>query len=367
MHDEEEVKYWLALRLIGDLTNGEIRSLIERFSSPREVFSASKADLREILKNKVEKADEIANFKNWGEAEREWERLKCHEARIVTFRDPDFPGLLTNIDNYPPFLYVKGRLDRGDINIAIVGSRRASGYGLIAAENFARGLALAGLTVVSGLARGIDAAAHRGALSARGRTIAVLGSGLDIIYPPENRALYSSISQSGALVTEYPFGTPPRAKNFPFRNRLISGMSWGVVVVEAGEKSGSLITARLAAEQGRAVFAVPGDINSPLSRGVHRLLKEGATLVEGVSDILEEIRPQLGSPREMRDGEEKSEINVVGAEANILNLIGSKPVHGDLLIEQAGLPPGEVMSILLTLEFKGLVQQLPGKYYRRMG
>ncbi|MCX7983032.1 MAG: DNA-processing protein DprA [Syntrophales bacterium] len=361
----EEVTYWIALKLMGSLSNGEIRSLIDNFSSPQAVFEATKEDLCRILGRNLKAVEDILCFNQWEEAKKEGEKMKAHGAKIITYLDPEFPELLKNIHDCPPFLYVKGDLKKEDINIALVGSRRASSYGIITAENLARGLALAGITIVSGLARGVDAAAHRGAIAARGRTIAVLGSGLDFVYPPENKSLFAAVAQSGALVTEYPFGTPPRAKNFPVRNRLISGMSWGVVVVEAGEKSGSLITARLAAEQGRYVFAVPGDINSPLSRGTHQLLKEGATLIEKVEDIFEEISPQIRSikPSIVRKEELPTEANE--KEALLLSLIGSRPIHGDMLIQETGLSAGDVMSILLTLELKGLITQLPGKYYQR--
>lgn len=366
MYREEEVKYWLALKMIAGLNSREIRFLVDRFEKPEAIFEESKSALRYFLKHNEEAIECLRNFNKWDEVEKEMKRLNENKAEIVTFRDPNFPALLKNIQDGPVFLYVKGHLREDDLNIALVGSRRASSYGIITAENLARGLALAGFTIVSGMARGIDAAAHRGAISARGRTIAVLGCGLDVIYPPENRSLYEAIAQSGAVVTEYAFGTPPHARNFPFRNRLISGMSWGVVVVEASEKSGSLITARLAAEQGRTVFAVPGEINSPLSRGTHLLLKEGATLIESVEDILEDIRPQVTPTISVPKEKPVSSVNIKEAEGRLLDLIGPKPVHGDELIKETGLPAGEVMGLLLSLELKGLIQQLPGKYYRRM-
>ena len=198
-----------------------------------------------------------------------------------------------NIYDRPAFLYVRGNLNKDDINIAVVGSRQASTYGKYTTEKISRELALKGLTIVSGMARGLDSAAHRGALTAHGRTVAVLGSGLDVIYPPENKKLFADIIQNGAVISEFPLGTPPRSTNFPARNRIISGMSYGVVIVEAGEKSGSLITARLALEQGREVFAVPGSIDTAGSRGTNKLIKQGAKLIENVDDILEEILPQL--------------------------------------------------------------------------
>ena len=200
---------------------------------------------------------------------------------------------LLNIYDRPVFFYVLGRLDKEDVPLAIVGSRNASTYGRYTTDRISRELALRGITIVSGMARGIDSCAHRGALAAKGRTIAVLGSGLDVIYPPENKKLFAAISSNGAVISEFPLGTQPLSYNFPARNRIISGLSYGVVVVEAGEKSGSLITAKLAMEQGREVFAIPGTIDSASSRGTNSLIKQGAKLIENIDDILEDILPQL--------------------------------------------------------------------------
>jgi len=362
---EIEEKYCLALKMGVGLTNKDIITLVDAFGSPGKIFEAESKDLAAVLKGRGKLAERIASFRNWETIEREGEKVRNYNAKIVTYWDDAFPSLLKNIHDCPAFLYVRGNLEPEEINIALVGSRRASSYGLLTTENFSRDLSLAGFTVVSGLARGIDAAAHRGALAMKGRTIAVLGSGLDVIYPPEHQKLYEAIVESGAVISEFPFGTPPRACNFPYRNRLISGMSWGVVIVEASEKSGSLITARLAAEQGRTVFAVPGEIHSPLSRGTHWLLREGATLVEKAEDIIEELKPQVT----VKIRKEKQDITphegLTGKERQILSLIGTNPVHGDVLIQNSGLPAGEVMGSLLTLELKGLIRQLPGKYYRR--
>ena len=212
---------------------------------------------------------------------------------VVTCLDELYPHNLLNIYDRPAFFYVLGRLDNEDVPLAIVGSRNASTYGRYTTDRISRELALRGITIVSGMARGIDSCAHRGALAAKGRTIAVLGSGLDVIYPPENKKLFDAISSNGAVISEFPLGTQPLSYNFPARNRIISGLSYGVVVVEAGEKSGSLITAKLAMEQGREVFAIPGAIDSASSRGTNSLIKQGAKLVENIDDILEDILPQL--------------------------------------------------------------------------
>ena len=272
--------------------------------------------------------------------------------------------------------------------MAIVGSRLASVYGRYVTEKISRELALKGITVVSGLARGIDAAAHRGALAGKGRTIAVLGCGLDVVYPPENEELAQAVAAHGALVTEFPFGTPPNAPNFPSRNRIISGLSLGVVVVEAGEKSGSLITARIAAEQGRSVFAVPGAIEAAGSRGTNRLIKQGAKLIENVEDILEEILPQAAMPPAVRrmpsrhpsagwaparsgiidSSPARREIAGLGdPEQKLLLLIPHDPVGIDQLITASGLTAQEVLNSLLVLELGGFIRQLPGKHVYSQG
>jgi DNA processing protein len=316
-------------------------------------------------------------------AEREIERARKLQVSIVTCQDPTYPGNLLNIYDYPPLLYVKGSLKPEEVCVAVVGSRLASVYGRYTTERISRELALQGITIVSGLARGIDAAAHRGALAGKGRTIAVLGCGLDIIYPPENEGLAGTGASQGALVTEFPFGTPPNAPNFPSRNRIISGISLGVVVVEAGEKSGSLITARIAAEQGRSVFAVPGEIGAAGSRGTHRLIKQGAMLIENVDDILEEILPQAAmspsasnrllppsQPEAATPAPVEKDVlpakNIPGlgdTEQKLLTLIPARPVDVDLLITSSGLTAQEVLNALLILELRGLIRQMPGKQF----
>jgi DNA processing protein len=255
----------------------------------------------------------------------------------------------------------------------------ASAHGLFTTERLCRELALQGVTIVSGMARGIDSAAHRGALAGRGRTIAVLGCGLDIIYPPENAKLLSDIAANGAVISEFPFGAPPNAPNFPARNRIISGISLGVVVVEAGEKSGSLITARIALEQGREVFAVPGSIDVSGSRGTNKLIKQGAKLIENIDDILEEILPQAGrmpvsakthASRDCADvhpakRETVPDRQFTENEKAVWQVISQKPVHIDQIITSTGRTAAEVLSSLLSLELKGVIEQKPGKIYVR--
>ncbi len=388
MMDDEELKYWIALRAVQDVGCVGFKALLAAFSSPRAVFSAPAGMLRTVPGIGAKTADHIRSFSDWAMAEKEVSQAGQLGVDLVTCEDPRYPRNLLNIYDYPPFLYVRGSLSAAEVCIAIVGSRLASTYGRYVTEKLSRELALMGITVVSGLARGIDAAAHRGALAGKGRTLAVLGCGLDIVYPPENRELADSVAASGALVTEFPFQTPPNAPNFPSRNRIISGISFGVVVVEAGEKSGSLITARIAAEQGRSVFAVPGAIEAAGSRGTNRLIKQGAKLVEDVGDIVEEILPQAGLPPVMpgapanapsaetkdarQEGAEERAgassphrlAGLTGAEGTLLPLITQEPVSVDDLIAASGLTAQEVLNGLLVLELRGLIRQLPGKMFQ---
>jgi DNA processing protein len=383
--DEETLKYWIALKAVEEVGCGGFRTLLKAFSSPKAVFSTSEQHLKMVPGIGLKTAANIRAFSNWGMAEREVALAAKLGIAIVTYEDPLYPKNLLNIYDYPPFLYVKGSLCPGETPVAMVGSRLASAYGRYTTESLSRQLALKGITIVSGLARGIDASAHRGAIAGKGRTIAVLGCGLDVIYPQENEKLADDISAHGALVTEFSFGTPPNAPNFPSRNRIISGISFGVVVVEAGEKSGSLITARLAAEQGRSVFAVPGAIGTSGSRGTHRLIKQGAKLVENVEDILEEILPQAGcipslseKPLQMPMPDSKQFDGQTGTvspaadveglaekERNIFALMTQMPIEVDTLITASGLSPQEILNALLILELRGLIRQLPGKMFVR--
>src|SRR5438552_3619952 len=301
---------------------------------------------------------------------------KAQDHITIALGDERYPELLRAIYDPPAVLYCDGSVEPGDRQVvAIVGSRQATPYGLRITETLAGELSALGFTILSGFARGIDAAAHRAALAAGGRTIAVLGCGLDVDYPPGHASLHAEIAGSGAVLTEFAPGTPPRATNFPRRNRIISGLALGVVVVEAADDSGSLITARLALEQGREVFAVPGPIDVPTSQGPHGLLKQGATLVEMVDDIVEEVLPQLETMRtplsqdSMVTGSGKRRSfapkppDLSSEEQVVLRVIGREPSHLDDLTEQSHLPAAEVARILLGLELKALVHQLPGQQY----
>ena len=280
----------------------------------------------------------------------------------ISITSEEYPKRLKNIYGPPPLLYVRGEIIPDDeIAVAVVGSRKASVYGLQTCEKLAYELASRGVTIVSGLARGIDSAAHRGALKAGGRTIAVFGCGINRIYPAENKALASQIEKNGALVSELPGETRPERFNFPKRNRIISGLSLGTVVVEAAKKSGSLITAACALEQGREVFAVPGKINSGTSAGVHGLIKDGAKLIDGVDDIIEELNLTLEPLR--AKNEDIKNIKLEGVESRIYSILSDDPKYIDEITKETELLPKEVSSTLLKLQLKKLVKELPGKLY----
>jgi DNA processing protein len=375
----QNLKYWVALKWVEGVGNVGFKALLEAFGTPQKVFEAPLSMIKAVPGIGDKTARQIKAFKDWKKVEKELECADRTGVSIVTSQDPLYPSQLLSTYDYPAFLYVKGHLKEDDVNVAVVGSRTASTYGKFTTERLCRELVLRGITVISGLARGIDSAAHRGALSGKGRTIAVLGCGLDVVYPPENEKLFTEISLQGALISEFPFGTPPNAPNFPTRNRIISGISLGVVVVEASEKSGSLITARLALEQGREVFAVPGSIDSSGSRGTNKLIKQGAKLIENVEDILEEILPQVTrAPKVVKpdqrqkqpDDQQKiltssPDLVLKETEKTVWQVLSQKPVHIDQIITSTGLTAHEVLVILLNLELQGLIEQKPGKTYMR--
>jgi DNA processing protein len=285
---------------------------------------------------------------------------------ILTLGDDAYPKRLKDIYDPPALLYVKGELRREDeLAVAIVGSRKTSPYGRWFTEKISQDLAGHGVTIVSGLARGIDSVAHMGALEGGGRTIAVLGCGIDVIYPSENRDLFHQIVGHGAVLSEFPMGSRPEGGHFPRRNRVISGLSIGVVIVQASAKSGSLITAKYALEQGREVFAVPGNVGAEGSRGTNQLIKEGAKLVESSADILEEVLPQWRREGETAQKAEAPGHGLVGGEKILFELLGETPLHIDAVIRESKLDPGNVSSLLLNLELKGLISQWPGKCFSK--
>jgi len=352
--------FWFALKNTPHVGNVTFRRLVEHFGTPERVLSASERELSGVRGVSSAAVVSLLTHDPRNAAEQECEALTRSGARIVTLHSPEYPCLLLQTPDPPPFLYVKGELRRSETAIAIVGSRRASGYGISTTENMARGLARHGITVVSGMARGVDTAAHRGALAEGGRSIGVLGCGIDVVYPAENRKLFSDMASRGALVSEFSMGAQPLPENFPRRNRIISGLCSGVLVVEAAEGSGSLITAQCALEQGRDIFAIPGNIHSMNSRGANRLIKQGAKLVERVEDILEEM-----SDRTVRAEEPPhlSRFSFSPPEASIYSLLSATPLHIDEIATKSALTVADVSAILLRLELDGIIIQHPGKLF----
>lgn len=373
---------WIALNMIRGIGPRTANQLLDRFGSPAQVFATSRLALeKEGLKS--ETIAELHDSEILEKANAEIERLERLSAQVITRDDEAYPPLLGEIHDPPIALYVRGDLARACRQplLAIVGSRRCSTYGLNAAQSLARDLAANGLTIVSGLARGIDAAGHRGALEAGGLTIAVVGTGLETTYPKEHKKLEEEILAQGAVISEFPLGTPPLPQNFPYRNRILSGLGFGVMIVEAAEHSGSLITARLAYEQGREVFAVPGNITSQTSFGPNFLIKDGAKLVQHWRDVVEEL------PREIKErilgvnwgvkqaGQEETPSNVqplfeavalTDSEGKVMELLSADaPSHIDQLLIASGLNQPELASALLSLEMKDRIKQLPGKSFIR--
>jgi len=363
----KEREAWIALNMVPGVGPLCFYALLERFGSAIRALSATENELRSVPGIGPKIARSILSFPAENSWKREEERAKRLGIMILTEQDAQYPARLGQIPSKPPVLYIKGDLREEDqMSVAIVGSRRSTEYGRRIAEQLAFDLARCGLTVVSGMALGIDTAAHRGALRGKGRTIAVWGSGLDILYPSQNRKLAEDIPQTGSILSEFPLGTSPAAGNFPRRNRIISGISLGVVVVEADEGSGALITANFASDQGREVFAVPGSIYLRGSRGCHRLIRMGAKLVEGAEDILEELRlqhPCLAGAATTR--RERGEPRLEGEEAVLYDLLSDQPLHIDELIQRSGLPAGKVASVLVDLELKGYCRQERGKHFLR--
>jgi DNA processing protein len=351
---------WLQLSLTPGLGAATLRSLLSKFGLPEAVLSASRAELSRHIGGDVARALDSEAVARAVEQALAW--LEQPGNALVTLADATYPRLLLEIADPPALLYCRGRVELlSRPALAVVGSRNATAQGTSNAEQFSRNFSAAGLTIVSGLAQGIDAAAHRGGLAAEGSTIAVLGTGVDNAYPRANAALADDIAVHGLLVSEFALGTQPYAHNFPRRNRLISGLAQGCLVIEAALGSGSLITARSAAEQGREVFAIPGSIHSPLSKGCHALIKSGAKLAESAEDVLSE----LGSFR--RTGFASTRAPAVAtADEPLLQCMGFDPVDVDSLCARAGLPAERVSSDLLRLELAGRVAVLPGGLYQRL-
>ncbi len=369
---------WIALNMVRGIGPRTANILLDHFGSPASVFAAP----REVLLGeglKPETIEQLQSTEILDKAQAEIEKLEILGASVITLADEGYPPLLREIYDPPIALYVRGDLKAALENpaIAVVGSRRCSTYGTNAANFLARELAAQGVTIISGLARGIDGAAHRGALETNGKTLGVIGTGLDINYPKEHKKLTDEIAATGAVVSEFPLGTPPLPQNFPYRNRVISGLSFGVLIIEAAEHSGSLITARMAYEQGREVFAVPGNITSQTSFGPNFLIKDGAKLVQQARDIIEEfprsIRESLlgiGSAMDEKGKKKKRQqpifeaIALSAPEQKVMSLLtADAAAHIDELLLTSGLSSPDLMSALLGLEMKDRIRELPGKCY----
>ncbi|MBW1849833.1 MAG: DNA-protecting protein DprA [Deltaproteobacteria bacterium] len=354
--------------MIPGLGNSAFRHLFEKFGSPQAVFGARLSELVAVGVIREEIARRIVNRQFNPDPEEEMKKVEKCNARIITYIDSSYPRLLKEIHSPPMLLYIKGKnIPNNQTSIAVVGSRNPTYYGIKASERIGFGLARRGIGVVSGMAKGIDSAAHMGCLRGKGFTVAVIGTGIDLVYPASNRKLSEQISESGAVISEFPIGSPPEPRNFPMRNRIISGLSRGVAVVEATKKSGSLITASMALEQGREIFAVPGSIDSFKSTGSHSLIKQGAKLIENADDILDEFgfsdRP-IQENAFLQDMSDKVP-DMGGSEQKIYEILGDYPIHIDEIVRQGDMDAGEVSSALMELELKGLAKQLMGKMFVR--
>ena len=358
---ESELVYWLAWNRVPGVGATRFYKLLEVFGSMKQAWSAKPEQLQRVVGAKA--VSGWLKVKNGWDGEAELAQLERNQLQVFCRNDAAYPDNLKNIALPPPVLYCRGSLKPEDVNaVAVVGTRHPTPVGANHARKLAYQLSSQGITIVSGLARGIDSWAHRGALEAGGRTVAVLGCGLDVVYPPENRELMEEIAAQGAVITEYPLGTKPLAGNFPARNRIISGLSLGVVVVEATADSGSLITADFAADQGREVFAMPGNVDNEGSKGPHKLIREGAVLVESYRDILEELKlPEVNPVK----GDPGLAMELDELEAQVYTVLGHEPLHINEIQRQTALAAAQVSFVLTQMELKGIAKRFPGQLYLR--
>lgn len=359
----DALRPWLALRRVPGIGNLLFRRLVDRFGSPAAVFRAADDDLMQVQGVSRRLITAIRRHPTDGTVDRELDALRKGNFTLIPLTDPSYPPLLREIPDPPPFLYVYGNLPIDGLAVAVVGSRHATTYGIATTRRLCVDLAGQGATVVSGMARGVDTAAHRGAIEGGGHTVAVMGTGLDRVYPRENERLYHQIAASGAVISELPLGSGPDAHHFPARNRIISGLCHGTVVVEATGRSGSLITARMAAEQNREVFAVPGNVHSFKSVGTHALIKQGAQLVEHAGDILDELRPAAAGPQPAAAPRSTPLPPLTDEEAMVIDTLEAEPVHIDDVVRKLPLPAGKIAGLLLQLELKAVVVQTAGKRF----
>ncbi len=358
-----DLKYWLAFNYVNGIGPAKVQALLGAFGDLERAWHAGESQLRDIGFD-ARAIDSLREARQKLDLDAYAAKVAASGAQALTWESADYPALLRQIPAAPPVLFVRGAFAPvDDWAVAVVGTRRLSAYGRLVTHDLATALARNGITIVSGLARGIDGVAHRAALEADGRTIAVMGCGIDRVYPPEHRDLaHAIVDGHGALVTDFPLGTEPSSINFPARNRLISGLALGVLVIEAGERSGALITARFALEQDRDVFAVPGNVNSPVSVGTNRLIQQGAKLVTRIEDILEELNLRMVTEQQAA----QAVLPDSAEEAALLSQLSSQPLHVDDLGRLTGMPSYLVSSTLTLMELKGMVQQVGAMNYVRL-
>jgi DNA processing protein len=356
-----EIEYLIGLSMVQEIGPVTGRKLLAAFGSPENIFQATSDDLLSIKGISRERAEKIRNFSRWDQVDKYRGTLEKQGISAVSFQDERYPEPLKHIEDAPLIIYVRGEYNNDDrFSIGIVGSRKHTAYGESVAQRVAGELAGAGFTIISGLARGIDTLSHKSALAAGGRTIAVIGSGPDVYYPAENRRLAERIALSGSVISEFLPGTLPNRENFPRRNRLISGLSLGIVVIEATAKSGSLITAGCALEQNKEVFAVPGNITSLTSEGTNSLIRQGAKMVLKTEDIIEELAPVLkGYIRASK----REQVVLPGEEERLCSMLSREPKHVDMLSRESGLSVNQLLNLLLSLELKGVIKQVSGKRF----
>lgn len=356
---------WLRLMQTPGVGPDTARRLLSHFGLPNNIFNADFSELQQVVSTRVARALLTSpDEKQLALTERTMQWVAQTGNNIVTLADSDYPPLLLQIPDPPVLLYVKGRIELLTCpSVAVVGSRNATAQGVLNAQRFSTALSQAGLSIISGMALGIDTAAHEGGLQGKGATIAVIGTGIDIVYPARNRTLAHRIAEEGCIVSEYALGVPAIAANFPRRNRIISGLAQGVLIIEAALQSGSLITARMAAEQGRDTFAIPGSIHSPLAKGCHQLIKQGAKLVESAQDILEELQYD-STPSTVENP--SSPLTTSAQSGTVLQMMGFDAVDTDALLQRCGLDAASLHAELLMLELEGHIEMLPGGTYRRL-
>ncbi len=355
----DENQFWIGFTLVKGIGAVRFQRLLEYFGNAESAWVANPSELAEAgLSSKL--IERLISVRDKVDLSIIWEQILSKGIQVLIWKDDDFPHRLKEIDQPPPVLYLRGELlPEDNWAVAIVGTRRVTPYGRQVTEEIASYLAANGITIVSGLARGVDSLAHSAALKAGGRTLAVLGSGVDRIYPPENRPLVEQMLEQGAVLSDYAPGTPPEASNFPPRNRIISGLSMAVIVIEAGKTSGALITAEFAAEQGREIFAVPGNIFAPQSKGTNKLIQNGAHPLLSASDIMQILNlTRLGQHKAARKALPADEV-----ESKLLDAMGEEPLHVDDILNQTNLPVDKVSATLVMMELKGLVRQVGNMHY----